>query len=83
MQPGSKAWLRLCPLQLAQQHASESQQAAAQVRQHVEHKRTFFYLEQLILKHNADAHCLNIKEIHEVCQLSSAAAAPCCSSGLL
>ena len=37
-----------------------------QVRQHVEHKRTFFYLEQLILKHNADASCLSIKEKHEV-----------------
>ena len=40
-----------------------------QVRQHVEHKRTFFYLEQLILKHNAAAYCLNIKDIHEVCRL--------------
>ena len=40
----------------------------------MEHKRTFFYLEQLILKHNADAYCLNIKEIHEVscCSVSSA-----------
>ena len=37
-----------------------------QVRQHVEHKRTFFYLEQLILKHNADANCLSVKEKHEV-----------------
>ena len=37
-----------------------------QVRQHTEHKRTFMYLEQLILKHNADAHCVSIKEIHEV-----------------
>ena len=32
----------------------------------MEHKRTFFYLEQLILKHNAAAYCLNIKDIHEV-----------------
>lgn len=29
--------------------------ACAQVRQHVAHKRTFLFLEQLILKHNADA----------------------------
>ena len=37
-----------------------------QVRQHVPHKRTFFYLEQLILRFNADANCLSMKEIHEV-----------------
>lgn len=30
------------------------------------HKRTFFYLEQLILKHGADEQCVNIKEMHEV-----------------
>lgn len=39
--------------------------ACVQVRQHVPHKRTFFYLEQLILKHGADAHCVNVKDIHE------------------
>jgi NMD protein affecting ribosome stability and mRNA decay len=37
-----------------------------QVRQHTGHKRTFFYLEQLILKFNADQQCINIKEMHEV-----------------
>jgi hypothetical protein len=42
---------------------------AVQVRQHVPHKRTFFYLEQIILKHSADDHCVNIKNIHEVCAL--------------
>ena len=43
-----------------------------QVRQHVPHKRTFFYLEQLILKFNADANCLSMKEIHEVmCHVTS------------
>eukprot|EP00010_Vexillifera_abyssalis_P004754 CAMPEP_0201552722 /NCGR_PEP_ID=MMETSP0173_2-20130828/17064_1 /ASSEMBLY_ACC=CAM_ASM_000268 /TAXON_ID=218659 /ORGANISM="Vexillifera sp., Strain DIVA3 564/2" /LENGTH=510 /DNA_ID=CAMNT_0047963247 /DNA_START=92 /DNA_END=1624 /DNA_ORIENTATION=+ len=36
--------------------------AVAQVRQKVNHKRTFFYLEQLILKHNAHQDCINIKE---------------------
>lgn len=46
---------------------------AAQVRQHVPHKRTFFYLEQLILKFNADAHCLSMKEIHEVLSISPSA----------
>ena len=37
-----------------------------QVRQHVAHKRTFFFLEQLILKHGADESCVNVKEMHEV-----------------
>jgi hypothetical protein len=36
-----------------------------QLRQHVHHKRTFLFLEQLILKHNADTACVNIKDIHE------------------
>lgn len=36
-----------------------------QVRQHVHHKRTFFYLEQLILRHGAHDACVNIKEMHE------------------
>lgn len=31
-----------------------------QVRQHVVHKRTFYYLEQVILKHNAHGECTNI-----------------------
>lgn len=30
------------------------------------HKRTFFFLEQLILKHGADEACVNVKEMHEV-----------------
>ena len=32
------------------------------VRQKAEHKRTFFYLEQMILKNNANERCLRIKE---------------------
>ncbi|CAM9394601.1 unnamed protein product [Ectocarpus sp. 12 AP-2014] len=35
--------------------------AVVQVRQRVDHKRTFFYLEQLILKHNAHSQCTNIQ----------------------
>jgi nonsense-mediated mRNA decay protein 3 len=31
----------------------------------VAHKRTFLFLEQLILKHGADSQCVNIKDIHE------------------
>ena len=38
---------------------------ALQVRQHVYHKRTFLFLEQLILKHGADVNCTKIKDIHE------------------
>jgi nonsense-mediated mRNA decay protein 3 len=36
-----------------------------QVRQHVAHKRTFLYLEQLILRAGADAQCIKINDIHE------------------
>lgn len=36
--------------------------AAVQLRQKVQHKRTFFYLEQLILKHQAHGDCVSIKE---------------------
>lgn len=41
-----------------------------QVRQHTEHKRTFMFLEQVILKYNAAGTCINIKDIHEVCNVS-------------
>ena len=34
--------------------------AVVQVRQRVAHKRTFFFLEQILLKHNAHADCVNI-----------------------
>lgn len=37
--------------------------ATVQVRQKVEHKRTFFMLEQLILKHNLHTKILKIKEV--------------------
>ncbi|KAM7267880.1 hypothetical protein ACFE04_010046 [Oxalis oulophora] len=36
--------------------------AAVQLRQHVSHRRTFFYLEQLILKHDAAARAIKIKQ---------------------
>lgn len=39
--------------------------AVVQVRQKVPHKRTFLYLEQLILKHSAHRDAINIKEISE------------------
>jgi nonsense-mediated mRNA decay protein 3 len=43
--------------------ADDTWTAVAQVRQHVEHKRTFYWLEQMILKHNAHQHCTNVKEV--------------------
>lgn len=39
--------------------------ANVQVRQKVPHKRTFLYLEQLILKHGAHKDTINIKETHD------------------
>ncbi|CAL8460889.1 g420 [Coccomyxa elongata] len=39
--------------------------ACVQVRQHTGHKRTFFYLEQLILKYDVDQQCISIKDMYE------------------
>ena len=39
--------------------------AAVQLRQHVSHRRTFFYLEQLILKHGAAASAIKIKQMEQ------------------
>ncbi|KAL6543127.1 hypothetical protein OROHE_010647 [Orobanche hederae] len=39
--------------------------AAVQLRQRVSHKRTFFYLEQLILKHNAAKDAIRIKQMDQ------------------
>jgi len=39
--------------------------AACQLRQKVAHKKTFMLLEQLILKHNAQDQCVNIKEMSD------------------
>ncbi|KAI8326046.1 NMD3-domain-containing protein [Martensiomyces pterosporus] len=43
--------------------AQNTWKAMVQVRQKVDHQRTFFYLEQLILKHNAHQDTINIKEV--------------------
>ncbi|KAI9500991.1 ribosome-binding protein [Coemansia spiralis] len=43
--------------------AQNTWKAMVQVRQKVDHQRTFFYLEQLILKHNAHLETINIKEV--------------------
>ncbi|EEF28848.1 60S ribosomal export protein NMD3 [Ricinus communis] len=39
--------------------------ASVQLRQHVSHRRTFFYLEQLILKHDAAARAIKIKQMDQ------------------
>lgn len=42
--------------------ASNTWKAVVQVRQKVEHKKTFLFLEQLILKQSAHRDCINIKD---------------------
>lgn len=39
--------------------------ACVQVRQHVSHKRTFLFLEQIILRQGAADACVNVRDIHE------------------
>lgn len=39
--------------------------AAVQLRQHVSHRRTFFYLEQLILKHDAAKDAIRIRQMEQ------------------
>ncbi|CAL1397363.1 unnamed protein product [Linum trigynum] len=39
--------------------------ASVQLRQHVSHRRTFFYLEQLILKHDAASKAIKIKQMDQ------------------
>ena len=39
--------------------------ACVQLRQKASHKRTFLFLEQLILKHNMTSNCLGIKELKD------------------
>lgn len=50
-----------CP-ECARLAAKNTWQATVQVRQKVPHKRTFFFLEQLILKHNAQKDTVSILE---------------------
>ncbi|KAL7747682.1 ribosome-binding protein [Sorochytrium milnesiophthora] len=45
--------------------AENTWRASVQVRQKVNHKRTFLFLEQLILKHNAHKETINIKEVRD------------------
>lgn len=50
-----------CP-ECAKSYTANTWRAVVQVRQKVTHKRTFLYLEQLILKHSAHKDTINIKE---------------------
>jgi len=45
--------------------AKDFWKAVVQIRQKSTHKKTFYYLEQLIIKHNIHSNCLNIKQVHE------------------
>ncbi|CAG8541670.1 2551_t:CDS:2 [Paraglomus brasilianum] len=45
--------------------AQNTWQSIVQVRQKVNHKKTFFYLEQLILKHSMHKDTINIKELKD------------------
>ncbi|KAF2723855.1 nonsense-mediated mRNA decay protein 3 [Polychaeton citri CBS 116435] len=47
----------------AKSYTHNTWRAVVQVRQKVPHKRTFLYLEQLILKQGAHKECINIKEV--------------------
>ncbi|GIL64428.1 hypothetical protein Vafri_18352 [Volvox africanus] len=55
----------MCPDCNRQNANPNSWVACVQLRQHVHHKRTFLFLEQLILKHDAAANCVKVKDIHE------------------
>ncbi|KAI9837373.1 MAG: ribosome-binding protein [Thelocarpon superellum] len=53
-----------CP-DCAKSYTANTWRAVVQVRQKVPHKRTFLYLEQLILKHSAHRDTINIKEVKD------------------
>ncbi|KFA65652.1 hypothetical protein S40285_09163 [Stachybotrys chlorohalonatus IBT 40285] len=53
-----------CP-ECAKSFTANVWRASVQVRQKVQHKRTFLYLEQMILKHNAHRDTINIKEVKD------------------
>ncbi|CAK9294298.1 unnamed protein product [Gordionus sp. m RMFG-2023] len=44
--------------------AKDFWKAVVQIRQKADNKKTFYYLEQLLLKHNVTSHILNIKQEH-------------------
>ena len=53
-----------CP-DCAKSYTKNTWRSVVQVRQKVPHKRTFLFLEQLILKHGAHKNTINIKEVSD------------------
>ena len=53
-----------CP-DCAKSYTANVWRASVQLRQKVPHKRTFLYLEQLMLKHSAHKDTINIKEVND------------------
>lgn len=53
-----------CP-DCARLAAKNTWKALVQLRQKVAHKRTFLYLEQLILKHGAQKDTISVKEVRD------------------
>ncbi|EXJ84767.1 nonsense-mediated mRNA decay protein 3 [Capronia epimyces CBS 606.96] len=53
-----------CP-ECQKSYTPNTWRASVQVRQKVPHKRTFLYLEQLVLKHQAHKDTINIKEVKD------------------
>lgn len=53
-----------CP-DCAKNYTPNTWRACVQVRQKVSHKRTFLYIEQLMLKHSAHKDCINIREVKD------------------
>ena len=53
-----------CP-DCAKSFTANTWRSVVQIRQKVPHKRTFLYLEQLILKHSAHRDTINIKEVKD------------------
>ena len=45
--------------------AKDTWRAVVQLRQKVNHKRTFYYLEQLILKHGMHRGAINLREVSD------------------
>lgn len=59
--PGCHEQCRICQ----RAWSKDTWQAVVQLRQKVPHRRTFLYLEQLILTHKADKEALSIKEVKD------------------
>ena len=65
-----------CP-DCAKSYTTNTWRATVQIRQKVPHKRTFLYLEQLILKHNAHVDTVSIQETKDGLDFFYAQKKPC------